>query len=308
VRAEREVILCGGAVNSPQLLMLSGVGRADDLAGHGVAPVHDLPGVGRNLQDHVEIFIEHRCTQPITLYKHLKPWGKIRIGLNWFLFRRGMGESNQYEAGGFIRTRAGVEHPNIQHHFIPRSASDPYSMDADQHGYRTHIGPLRPTSRGAVTLASADPAAAPLIDPNMLATASDREDMRDGLRLTREILAQPALAPYRGPEVQPGPAITSDAAIDAHIRARAESAFHLCGTCRMGHGEDAVVDAQCRVRGIEGLRVVDASIMPSLVSGNLNAPVMMMGEKAADMILGKAPPELSNAPVHIAHDWEARQR
>ncbi len=307
-RAEREVILCGGAVNSPQLLMLSGVGRADDLEAHGIPVVHDLPGVGRNLHDHVEIFIERECIQPITLYNAFKPWNLVRIGLAWFLFRGGMGVSNQYESGGFIRSRAGVRHPDIQHHFVPRSAANPYGFGADRHGYRVHIGPMRPTSRGHIALKSADPAVAPAIQPNMLATGRDRDDMREGLRLTREIMAQPALAPFRGPEVLPGPDVQSDAAIDAHVRARAESAFHLCGSCKMGSDGMAVVDAQCRVRGLDGLRVVDASIMPSVVSGNLSAPVMMMGEKAADMILGREPPEPSNAPVYVAKNWESEQR
>ena len=307
-RVDHEIILCGGAVNSPQLLMLSGIGRADDLAGHGIAPVHDLPGVGQNLQDHVETFVEHECTQPITLYKHMKPWNAIRIGLDWLLFRRGMGVSSHFEAGSFIRTRAGVEHPDIQHSFVPRLSRNPFKPGANRHGFRVHVGPLRPASRGAITLATDDPEAAPRIDPNMLATECDCNVMRDGLKLTREIMAQPALAPYRGPEIGPGPEITSDGALDAHIRSRAESAFHLCGSCKMGADEMAVVDPQCRVRGLAGLRVVDASIMPSVVSGNLNAPVMMIGEKAADMILGGTPPEPSNAPVYIAPNWETNQR
>lgn len=307
-RADREVILCGGAVNSPQLLMLSGIGRADDLAGHGIAPVHDLPGVGRNLQDHVESFVEHECTQPITLYTHMKPWGAMVLGLEWLLFRRGVGVSSHFESGSFIRTRAGVRHPNIQHSFVPRLSRNPFKAGANRHGFRVHVGPMRPTSRGAITLASGDPMAAPRIDPNMLATESDRQVMRDGVRLTREIVAQPALAPYRGPEIGPGAGVTSDADLDAYIRAGAESAFHLCGSCKMGMDDMAVVDAQCRVRGLAALRVVDASIIPSMVSGNLNAPVMMMGEKAADMILGKAPMEPSNAPVYVAPNWETSQR
>ncbi len=306
--ADREVILCGGAVNSPQLLMLSGVGRADDLAGHSIPMVHDLPGVGQNLQDHVETFVEHECTRPITLYKHMKPWNALGIGMNWLLFRRGLGVTNHFEAGSFIRTRAGIKHPDIQHHLIPRLSRNLLKAGANRHGYRVHIGPMRPTSRGAITLASGDPTAAPRIDPNMMATERDREDMRQGITLTREIMAQPALAPFRGPEIGPGPEITSDADLDAHIRSRAESAFHLCGSCKMGIDDMAVVDAECRVRGIEGVRIIDASIIPSMVSGNLNAPVMMMGEKAADMILGKAPVDPSNAPVYVADYWETNQR
>ena len=288
--------------------MLSGIGRADDLTSHGIASAHDLPGVGRNLQDHVETFVEHECTQPITLYKYMKPWNAALIGLEWLLFRRGMGVSSHFEAGSFIRTRAGVKHPDIQHSFVPRLSRNPFKVGANRHGFRVHVGPMRPTSRGTIILASGDPVAAPRIDPNMMATENDRQVMRDGLKLTREIVAQAALAPYRGPEIGPGPGVTSDSELDAYIRAGAESAFHLCGSCKMGSDDMAVVDAECRVRGLDGLRVVDASIIPSMVSGNLNAPVMMIGEKAADMILGKAPPDPSNAPVYIAENWEYEQR
>ncbi len=307
-RADREVILCGGAVNSPQLLMLSGIGSADDLAAHGIVPVHDLPGVGQNLQDHVESFVEHECTQPITLYKNMKPWGAMVLGLEWLLFRRGVGVSSHFESGSFIRTRTGVRHPDIQHSFVPRLSRNPFKVGANRHGFRVQVGPMRPTSRGTITLASSDPEAAPLIDPNMLATESDRQVMRDGVKLTREIVAQPALAPYRGPEIGPGPEVTSDADLNAYIRSGAESAFHLCGSCKMGVDDMAVVDPQCRVHGLHGLRVVDASVIPSMVSGNLNAPVMMMGEMAADMVLGKAPLEPSNAPVYIAQNWEYSQQ
>jgi choline dehydrogenase len=299
-RADREVILCGGAVNSPQLLMLSGIGRADDLTALDIAPVHDLPGVGQNLHDHVETFVEHECTQPITLYKHMKPWNAALIGLNWLLFRRGVGVSSHFESGSFIRTRAGIKHPDIQHCFVLRLSRNPFKMGANRHGFRVHVGPMRPTSRGTITLASNDPGDAPRIDPNMLATENDRQVMRDGLKLTREIVGQRALAPFRGPEIGPGSGVTSDADLDAYIRGGAESAFHLCGSCKMGTDDLAVVDAECRVHGLESLRVVDASIIPSMVSGNLNAPTMMIGEKAADMILGKAPLEPSNALVYVA--------
>ena len=307
-RAAREVILCGGAVNSPQLLMLSGVGRGDDLKALGVPVVHDLPGVGRNLHDHFEIFVGHQCTQPITLYNALTPLGRLRIGVEWFLTKGGKGASNQFEVGGFIRSRAGVPHPDIQYHFLPRSAGDPQDLRADGQGYLVHIGPMRPTSRGRITLTSADPAAAPAIDPNYLATERDREDMRTAVRLTREIMAQPAFAPYRGREVAPGADVTTDAEIDAYVRECGRGGAHLCGSCRMGADDMSVVDSRCRVRGLEALRVVDASIMPSIISGNLNAPVMMMGEKAADMILGRAPQESSDTLYYVAPDWETAQR
>jgi choline dehydrogenase len=307
-RASREVIVSGGAINSPQLLLLSGVGRADHLKQHGIAAVHDLPGVGANLQDHLEMWIQYECTQPITLYSTTKFWNWIPIGIRWFLFQSGKGASAHLESGGFIRSRPGVEHPDIQYHFLPSVVNDHGRIPGDRHAFQAHVGPMRATSVGAIALKSADPRKHPAIQPNYLETEGDRREMRDAVRLTREIFAQKAFDPYRGPEMLPGAVVRTDAEIDAYVRARSDSAYHPCGTCKMGNDTMAVVDGELRVRGLEGLRVVDASIMPSIVSGNLNAPTIMIAEKAADMILGRTPPEPSNAPVYRSPDWQNKQR
>ncbi|MFE0753357.1 choline dehydrogenase [Inquilinus sp. NPDC058860] len=307
-RAAREVILCGGAINSPQLLMLSGVGPADQLRRHGIAVVHDLPGVGRNLQDHLELYIQYECKKPITLYSVENPLFKAKVGVEWFMFRSGLCTSAHLEAGGFIRSRAGVRHPDIQYHFLPSVVNDHGRQPGDRHAFQAHAGTMRATSRGWVELRSADPRAKPILQPNYLTTEEDRADMRACVRLTREIFAQSAFDPYRGPEIAPGASVRTDDEIDAFIRAKADSAYHPSCTCKMGVDEMAVVDPETRVRGLEGLRVVDASIMPSVVSGNLNAPTIMIGEKAADIILGREPLPPSNAPVYEAPDWQTAQR
>ncbi len=307
-RAEREVILSGGAINSPQLLMLSGIGPADHLGEHGIPVVADLPGVGQNLQDHLELYVQYECTKPITLYSSTRPWNQVWIGLEWFLFQTGMGASAHLEAGGFIRSQSGVEHPDLQYHFLPSVVWDHGRIMPDRHAFQAHVGPMRPTSVGTVTLNSADPRQHPKIQPNYLATEGDRREMRDAVKLTREIFAQNAFTPYRGPEMAPGADVKTDAEIDAFVRRKADSAYHPSCTCKMGVDEMAVVDGETRVRGLDGLRVVDASIMPDVVSGNLNAPTIMMAEKAADMILGKAPPAPSNAPVYEAQNWRVAQR
>jgi choline dehydrogenase len=310
VRAEREVLLAGGAVNSPQLLMLSGIGDGDELGSHGIEVIADLPGVGKNLQDHLEVYVQHVCTQPISLYPALKLWNQARIGLEWIFFKRGLGATSHFEAGGFIRSRPGVEHPDLQYHFLPIAMNYDGTNPADEHGFQAHVGPMRPTSAGRIRLRSADPKEPPSILFNYMATEGDREEMRAGVRLTREIFSQGAFDPYRGAELAPGPDVQSDAEVDAFVRQKAESAYHPSCTCKMGSESDpmAVVDAECRVYGVERLRVVDASIMPSIVSGNLNAPVIMLAEKAADMIRGRPPLPPIDAPVHIAPDWETRQR
>ena len=308
VRAEREVILCGGAINSPQVLMLSGLGPADHLREHGIEMVADLPGVGQNLQDHLEIFVQQACTQPVGLYDAMRPLGMLRVGLEWLLFKRGVAASNQFEAGGFIRSRAGIEHPNLQYHFLPMAYEGGGRHVPGGHAFQAHVGPLRPTSTGSIQLRSADPAQAPDIRFNYLSTENDRQEFRDGIHLTREIFAQKALDPYRGVELAPGPEVRSDFEIDAFVRAVADTAFHPSCSCRMGTDDRAVVDGQCRVRGVAGLRVVDASIMPSIVSGNLNAPTVMMAEKAADMMLGNPSLARSDAPVFIAPNWAEAQR
>lgn len=298
VRAAREVLLCGGAINSPQLLMLSGVGDGDALARLGIGLHAHLPGVGRNLQDHLEIYVQHACTQPISLYGATRPWNQLRIGLQWLLFGAGPGASNHFESGAFIRRNAGVRHPDLQYHFLPIAVSYDGRAAAEGHGFQAHVGPMRPTSRGCVSLRSADPRQAPSIVFNYMDTEGDREEMRDALRLTRGMFAQTAFDHFRGAELAPGPDVQSDAEIDAFVRAKGESAYHPSCTCAMGSGELAVVDGDTRVHGLEGLRVVDASIMPSIVSGNLNAPTIMLAEKAADMIKGVAPLAAEYAPVY----------
>ncbi len=285
------MILCGGAINSPQLLLVSGIGDADRLTALGIPVVADCPGVGRNLQDHMEIYVQHACTQPISLYGSEKVGKKLWIGANWLFLRRGIGASNQFEAGGFIRSAAGVEHPDLQYHFLPIAINYDGSNPYPGHGFQAHVGPMRPTSVGRIELRSADPREPPSILFNYMATEGDRAEMRAAVRLTREIFAQKAFDPYRGAELAPGPDVQSDAEIDAFVRAHAESAYHPSCSCKMGPDSDpmAVVDAECRVMGVEGLRVVDASIMPSIPSCNLNAPTIMLAEKAADLIRGREP-------------------
>jgi choline dehydrogenase len=299
VRAEREVILAGGAINSPHLLLLSGVGPAAHLKEIGIPILHDLPGVGQNLQDHIEMYVQYESTQPITLYSTFNPVNMARVGIEWLLFRRGLGASAHLEAGAFIRTNEQVEHPNIQYHFLPSLVIDHGRVRPDRHAFQAHVGPMRPTSSGWIKLKSTDPRVHPLLQPNYLATEHDRTEMRDAVKLTREIFAQPAFDAFRGAELQPGSQVQSDAEIDAWVRRKADSAYHPSCTCKMGTDEMAVVDPECRVRGLEGLRVVDASIMPSIVSGNLNAPTIMIAEKASDIIRGRPPLPAEVVPVTV---------
>lgn len=309
-RAAAEVILAGGAINSPQLLKLSGIGPARELKEHGIEVAHDLQGVGENLQDHLEFYFQLACTQPITLYSAQSLFRKGLIGLRWLLFKDGLGATNHFESCGFIRSRAGVRYPDIQYHFLPLAVTYDGNALASEHGFQAHVGPMRSKSRGWVRLRSADPAAPPRILFNYMSHPDDWAEMRACVRLTREIFAQAAFDPYRGRELQPGADVTTDEAIDAFIRKKVESAYHPSCTCRMGRPDDplAVVDPEARVIGMESLRVVDSSIMPSITTGNLNAPTIMIGEKAADLILGKDPLPASNAPVYVAPDWETAQR
>ncbi len=308
VRAEREVILAGGAINSPQLLMLSGIGDADQLKAHGIDTVQHLPGVGQNLQDHLELYVQHECTQPVTLYSATQLHNMVRIGMEWFLFHTGLGASSHLEAGGFVRSRPDVDHPDVQYHFLPSVVWDHGRKQADRHAFQVHVGTMRATSVGWLKLASADPRQPPRLQPNYLMTERDREDMRACVRLARELFAQKAFDPFRGPEIQPGAAVRTDADVDAFIREKADSAYHPSCTCRMGNDDMAVVDGELRVHGIEGLRVADASIMPSIVSGNLNAPTIMIGEKAADMILGRQALAPEYAPVYVPPERRAEER
>lgn len=310
VRARREVIVCGGAINSPQILMLSGIGDADELARHDIKPVAHLPGVGNNLQDHIETYVQHACKQPITLYSTQNLIAKGMIGMEWMLFHKGLGATNHFEAGGFIRSQAGVRQPDLQYHFLPIAMNYDGSDKVKQHGFQAHVGPMRPTSTGSIRLRSSNPRDKVRIRFNYMATEGDRREFRDGIKLTREIFAQKAFDPFRGPELAPGPDIRSDAEIDAHIRRKAESAYHASCSCKMGADDDplAVVDGQLRVRGVEGLRVVDASVMPAVVSGNLNAPTIMIAEKAADIIRGRPPLPATRVPVFEHPAWQTHQR
>jgi choline dehydrogenase len=308
--ARREVILCGGPINSPQLLKLSGVGPAAELGAFGIDVVANRPGVGENLQDHLEFTFQVASKQPITLFSHTGFIRRALIGAEWLLRGKGLGASNHFEAGGFIRSRAGVRYPDIQFHFLPMAVAYDGSTLAREHGFQAHVGPMRSKSRGWVRLKSSDPAEPPMIQFNYMSHSEDWTEMRSCVRLTREIFAQAAFDRYRGREIQPGTKCVSDEAIDAFVRERVDSAYHPSCTCKMGSPADplAVVDPQTRVIGVEGLRVVDSSIMPSITNGNLNAPTIMIGEKAADMILGRAPLPASNAPYYLAPDWETKQR
>lgn len=309
-KARREVILSGGAINSPQLLKLSGVGPAEELRSLGIDVVADRGGVGENLQDHLELTVQVASRQPITLFSYTGLVGRALVGAEWLMRGRGLGASNHFEAGGFIRSRAGVRYPDIQFHFLPMAVAYDGSTLAREHGFQAHVGPMRSKSRGSVRLKSADPAEKPRIAFNYMSHPDDWTEMRACVRLTREIFAQKAFDPHRGREIKPGPKCVSDAAIDAFVREHVESAYHPSCTCRMGSPADplAVVDPETRVIGVEALRVVDSSIMPSITNGNLNAPTIMIGEKAADMIRGLDPLPASNAPYSVAPDWEARQR
>lgn len=310
IKAKREVIIAASSINSPKLLMLSGIGPAAHLAEHGIEVVANRAGVGQNLQDHLELYIQMAASQPITLYKHWNLVSKAIIGAQWLLTKAGMGASNQFESAAFIRSRAGIEYPDIQYHFLPIAVRYDGKAAAEGHGFQAHVGPMRSTSRGAVTLASSDPKDAPKILFNYMSDPQDWEDFRTCIRLTREIFEQDAFAPFVKHEIQPGIDMQSDEALDSFIREHAESAFHPCGTARMGAADDpmAVVDPECRVIGVEGLRLADSSIFPRIPNGNLNAPSIMVGEKAADHILGRAMLAPVNDASWLHPDWKTAQR
>ena len=310
VRAKKEVILASSSINSPKLLMLSGIGPAAHLTAHGIQIVADRPGVGQNLQDHLEVYIQMAASQPVSLFKYWNLLGKARVGLQWALTRSGPGASNQFESAGFIRSAAGVEYPDLQFHFLPIAVRYDGQAASEGHGFQAHIGPMRSPSRGAVTLRSAKPEDSPKITFNYMSTEKDWIDFRRGIRLTREIFAQEAFRPFVKYEIQPDLELQTDAQIDGFIRAHAESAYHPCGTCKMGAVDDplAVVDPQTNVIGVKGLRVVDSSIFPQITNGNLNGPSIMVGEKASDLILGKTPLARANSQPWLAPDWQTSQR
>jgi choline dehydrogenase len=309
-RARREVILSGGPINSPQLLKLSGVGPGAELRSLGIDVVADRPGVGENLQDHLEFTFQVASKQPITLFTHTGLFSRALIGVEWLMRGRGLGASNHFEAGGFIRSRAGVRYPDIQFHFLPMAVAYDGLTMAKEHGFQAHVGPMRSKSRGSVRLASPDPAEPPRIQFNYMSHLEDWIETRACVRLTREIFAQRAFDLYRGREIKPGADCVSDEAIDAFVRDHIDTAYHPSCTCKMGSPADpfAVVDPETRVIGVEALRVVDSSIMPSITNGNLNAPTIMLAEKAADMIRALDPLPASNAPYFVAPDWETKQR
>ena len=308
--ASKEVILSAGSIGSPTILQRSGVGPKAVLENANVPVVHDLPGVGENLQDHLEVYFQYWCKQPVTLNSKLGLISKGLIGTRWILFKDGLGATNHFESCGFIRSRAGLKWPNIQYHFLPAAMRYDGQAAVDGHGFQVHVGPNKPESRGKVWIESNDPEAKPRIHFNYIGTEQDKQDWRDTIRLTREILQQSALDEYRGEEIQPGMNIQSDEEIDRWLKDNVESAYHPSCTCKMGADNDAmaVLDAECRVRGVENLRVVDSSIFPTITNGNLNAPTIMVAERAADMILGKSLLPAANAPVWIHPEYQTQQR
>ena len=310
ITARAEVVLSAGSINSPKILMLSGIGPAKHLSEHGIPVIADRAGVGANLQDHLEIYVQFAATKPVSLAPYWSLWGKALVGAQWLLTRKGLGASNNFEACGFIRSRAGIAYPDIQYHFLPIAVRYDGKTAANGHGFQAHVGPMRSKSRGSVSLRSANPKDAPRILFNYMSHPDDWEEFRTAIRLTREIFATEPMAAFVDHEIQPGAEAQSDAALDAVIREHAESAYHPCGTARMGRADDpwAVVDAQTRVIGVEGLRLADSSNFPQIPNGNLNAPSIMVGEKAADHILGRAPLAAENLDPWIAPDWQNAQR
>jgi choline dehydrogenase len=299
-----------GPIASPQLLKVSGVGPAAELRELGLEVVEDLPGVGENLQDHLEFYFQLACKEPITLYSSIKPMSRALIGARWMLRKDGLGATNHFESCGFIRSRPGIPYPDIQYHFLPMAVAYDGSTLAQEHGFQAHVGPMRSKSRGWVRLASRDVRDKPRILFNYLSQPEDWIEMRACVRLTREIFAQPAFDRYRGREIQPGAAVQGDEQIDAFIRDKVESAYHPSCSCKMGGADDAmaVVDPTLKVRGLEQLRVVDSSIMPAVTTGNLNAPTIMLAEKAADHIRGRGMLAADAAPFYAAENWMASQR
>jgi choline dehydrogenase len=308
VRCKREVLVSAGPIGSPHLLQRSGIGPAEVLKKAAVAVKHDLPGVGENLQDHAEIYIQFGCKEPVTLNSKMDPLSKLMIGLRWLLFKDGLGATNHFEAGGFIRSEQGLRWPDIQFHFLPAAMRYDGNKPVKGHGFMVLTGPNKPKSRGFVRIRSGDPYEHPQIQFNYLQREEDREGFRRCVRLTREIIGQPAMDRYRDNEIAPGPEVKSDAEIDAFVRDNLESTYHPCGSCRMGEDEMAVVDSELRVRGIEGLRVIDSSVFPSEPNGNLNAPTIMLAERASDLVRGREMLPAADVPVGLAKDWDTRQR
>ena len=308
--ARREVVIAASSINSPKLLELSGIGSHTALAAAGVTVQHELPGVGENLQDHLEIYFQLMSKEPVTLYSKLNLFSKGMIGLEWLLFGTGLGATNHFESCGFIRSKPGIEYPDIQFHFLPAAMRYDGKAAFPNHGFQAHVGPMRSKSRGHVHIRSGDPKENPKILFNYMSHPDDWREFRACIRLTRELFSQPAMEKYAGAEIQPGKDIESDEQIDGFIRQHSESAFHPCGTCKMGQASDlmAVVDNECKVIGIDALRVADSSIMPQVTNGNINAPTLMIGEKASDHILGRDPLPPSNQEPWINPAWRTSQK
>jgi choline dehydrogenase len=309
-KARREVIVAASSINSPKILQLSGIGAPEVLKAAGLPVNHVLPGVGENLHDHLEIYFQMESKRPVTLYSSLNLYSKGMIGLEWLSFKTGLGTTNHFESCGFIRSKAGIEYPDIEYHFLPAAMRYDGKLAFRGHGFQVHVGPMRSKSRGHVRVRSSDPKAPPKILFNYMSHPDDWEEFRACVRLTRELFQQPTMQKYAGREIQPGIAVQSNAEIDAFIRQHCESAYHPCGSCKMGSAKDvtAVVDHECKVIGIEGLRVADSSIMPQVTNGNINAPTLMIGEKASDHILGREPLPASNQEPWINPAWKTSQR
>ena len=310
LNASKEVILCAGSIGSPQLLQLSGIGPKEVLQGAGVEVKHHLPGVGENLQDHLEVYFQYHCKKPITLNSKLNLFSKGLIGIQWILSKTGLGATNHFESCGFIRSRAGLEWPNIQYHFLPAAMRYDGNAAMSGHGYQVHAGVNKVNSRGSIKINSSEAEAKPTILFNYLEDKQDIQDWRDCIRLTREILNQPSLDEFNAGEANPGDNINSDDEIDAWVRANVESAYHPSCSCKMGNLEDimTVVDNKGRVNGIQSLRVIDSSIFPTIPNGNLNGPTIMLAEKMADVVLGKTPLKAMNNDVWIDPSWKKTQR
>jgi choline dehydrogenase len=305
--ARREVLLCGGAIASPQILQRSGVGPADLLRAFDIPVVHHLPGVGANLQDHLELYMQFECKQPVSLAPALKLHNQPKIGAEWLFFGTGLGASNHFEAGGFIRSHEEFEWPNLQYHFLPVAVNYDGSNPIKMHGFQAHVGSMRSPSRGRVHLRNDDPRQHPSILFNYMSHEQDWREFRAAIRITRDIFRQKALQPYAGREISPSAGLTTDAELDGFIRAHGETAYHPSCSCAMGSDDMAVVDGQGRVHGLEGLRVIDASIMPLVITGNLNAATIMIAEKLADVIRGRAPLPRANVPYYVARGTPIRR-
>jgi len=304
----KEVILSAGSIGSPHILQLSGIGKSSTLAEAGIEQVHELPGVGENLQDHLEFYFQFKCLKPISLNGKLDPLNKLFIGARWFFDKSGLGATNHFESCGFIRSKPGLEWPDLQYHFLPAAMRYDGKEAFAGHGFQVHVGHNKPKSRGFVKVVSNDAHVAPHIQFNYLSHAEDIEGFRACVRLTREIINQPGLDEYRGEEIQPGTDIQTDEEIDSFVRSAVESAYHPSCSCKMGEDAMAVVDSETRVHGIDGLRVVDSSIFPTIPNGNLNSPTIMLAERAADLILGNTLLKADAATVTVAPEWQSTQR